>query len=127
MKLLLPEAELVAMTTDGWTSCSNQGYVTITSNYIDPEWNVKTFVLQNRVLNKAHTGKNIGMLLREACTEWKISDKNPAIITDNARNMIVACAEAQFSPIITCIAHMLNLASQKGLGVDHASRLLAKV
>ncbi|KAK0134297.1 hypothetical protein N1851_030148 [Merluccius polli] len=59
---------------------------------------MKTFVLQTRVLNEAHTGKNIGALLREACTEWKISDKNPTIVTDNTRNMIVAGAEAQFSP-----------------------------
>ncbi|XDV25419.1 hypothetical protein PO909_029340 [Leuciscus waleckii] len=71
--------------------------------------------------------KNIGALLREACMEWKISDKNPAIVTDNGRNMIVAGAEAQFSPHITCFAHTLNLASQKGLGVDRASRLLGKV
>nr|XP_055038565.1 E3 SUMO-protein ligase ZBED1-like [Misgurnus anguillicaudatus] len=41
--------------------------------------------------------------------------------------MIVAGAEAQFSPHITCFAHTLNLASQKGLGVDRASRLLGKV
>lgn len=127
VKLSLSQAERVAITTDGWTSCSNQGYVTITSHHIDPEWKMKTFVLQTRVLNEAHTGKNIGGLLREACTEWKISDKNPAIVTDNARNMIVAGAEAQFSPHITCFAHTLNLASQKGLGVDRASRLLGKV
>ncbi|XP_045078663.1 E3 SUMO-protein ligase ZBED1-like isoform X1 [Coregonus clupeaformis] len=88
---------------------------------------MKTFVLLTRVLNEAHTGKNIGALLREACMEWKICDKNPAIVTDNARNMIVAGAEAQFSPHITCFAHTLNLASQKGLGVDRASRLLGKV
>lgn len=59
--------------------------------------------------------------------EWNISDKNPAIVTDNARNMLVAGAEAQFSPHITCFAHTLNLASQKGLRVDSASRLLGKV
>ncbi|XP_045074059.1 E3 SUMO-protein ligase ZBED1-like [Coregonus clupeaformis] len=116
VKLSLSKAERVAITTDGWTSCSNQGYVTITSHHIDPEWKMKTFVLLTRVLNEAHTGKNIGTLLREACMEWKIYDKNPAIVTDNARNMIVAGAEAQFSPHITCFAHTLNLASQKGLG-----------
>ncbi|XP_041706895.2 E3 SUMO-protein ligase ZBED1-like isoform X1 [Coregonus clupeaformis] len=127
VKLSLSQAERVAITTDGWTSCSNQGYVTITSHHIDPEWKMKTFVLLTRVLNEAHTGKNIGALLREACMEWKIYDKNPAIVTDNARNMIVASAEAQFSPHITCFAHTLNLASQKGLGVDRASRLLGKV
>lgn len=121
VKLSLSQAKRVAIT------CSNQGYVTITSHHIDPEWKMKTFVLQTRVLNEAHTGKNIGALLREACMEWNISDKNPAIITDNARNMLVACAEAQFSPHITCFAHTLNLASQKGLKVDCASRLLGKV
>ncbi|KAK6302308.1 hypothetical protein J4Q44_G00266630 [Coregonus suidteri] len=51
--------------------------------------------------------------------EWKIYDKNPAIVTDNARNMIVAGAEAQFSPHITCFAHTLNLASQKAKLLKH--------
>lgn len=60
VKLLLSQAERVAITTDGWTSCSNQGYVTITSHHIDPEWKMKTFVLQTRVLNEGHTGKNNG-------------------------------------------------------------------
>lgn len=127
VQLSLSQAERVAITTDGWTSCSTQGYVTITSHHIDREWNMKSFVLQTRVLNEAHTGKNIGALLRDACSEWSISDKNPALVTDNARNMLVAGVEAQFTPHITCFAHTLNLASQKGLGVSNASRLLGRV
>lgn len=34
-KLLLSQAKQV----DGWTSCSDQGYVTITSHHIDPSGN----------------------------------------------------------------------------------------
>ena len=37
-----------------------KGYVTITSHHIDMDLKMKSFVLQTRILNKAHSGKNIG-------------------------------------------------------------------
>lgn len=123
----LSQADRVAITTDGWTSCANQSYVTITSHFIDSRWEMKNFVLQTRVLHEAHTGINIGNLLRDACTEWKIADKSPALVTDNARNMIVAGQKAEFFPQVLCFAHTLNLASQKGFSVNAAARLLGKV
>lgn len=86
-----------------------------------------SFVLQTRILNEAHTGKNIGELLREACCEWKIADKSPALVTDNARNMIVAGKVAEFTPHITCFAHTLNLVSQKAVKVNSAAQVLCKV
>lgn len=87
---------------------------------------MKNFVLQTRVLHVAHTGINIGNLLCDACTEWRIADKSPALVTDNARNMIVAGQNAEFSPHMLCFAHTLDLASQKGLGVNAAARLLGR-
>ncbi|KAK7913711.1 hypothetical protein WMY93_013922 [Mugilogobius chulae] len=127
VKTSLSQADRVAMTTDSWTSCSNQSYITITSHFIDCDWKLKTFVLQTRVMHEAHTGKNIGQLLRDACVEWSITDPYPALVTDNARNMVVAGQEAKSSPHLLCFAHTLNLSSQKGLGVNGASRLLGKV
>lgn len=54
-------------------------------------------------------------------------DKDPALVTDNARNMIVAGLEAEMRPHLACFAHALNLASQKALQVDTAAKLLEKV
>ena len=123
----LKNAERVALTTDAWTSCATNSYVTITAHHITQKWELKSHVLQTRVFNESHTGKNIGALLKEACVEWNIADKDPALVTDNARNMIVAGREAGLSPHIGCFAHTINLASQKAFDVEAADQLLSKV
>ncbi|KAJ8346635.1 hypothetical protein SKAU_G00280360 [Synaphobranchus kaupii] len=127
VKQSLFEADRVAITTDGWTSCSTEGYVTITAHLINKEWAMQNLVLQTRVLNESHTGINIGGLLRDAGQEWNITDKSPALVTDNARNMILAGRAAEFSPHIPCFAHTLNLASQKAMRVNSADQLLGRV
>ena len=42
----LAEAVAFALTTDGWTSRPTESYVTITCNYIDKEWKLRSNVLQ---------------------------------------------------------------------------------
>ena len=46
LKSNLAEAVAVALTTDGWTSRATESYVTITCNYIDKEWKLRSNVLQ---------------------------------------------------------------------------------
>lgn len=74
------------------------------------------------LFNDSHTGPNISTLLKEACADWKITDKDPALVTDNARNMIVAGHEVEMRPHLTCFAHTLNLALL-ALQVDTATKL----
>ncbi|XP_051964154.1 zinc finger BED domain-containing protein 4-like [Xyrauchen texanus] len=82
---------------------------------------------KTRVFNEAHTGNNLAVLLQDVCREWKIEEKSPALVTDNARNMILAGAGAKMDPHVRCIAHKLNLASQKAFKVDSVSVLVVKV
>ncbi|XP_074518369.1 E3 SUMO-protein ligase ZBED1-like [Halichoeres trimaculatus] len=123
----LINAERVALTTDGWTSCTTQAFLTVTCHHIDAEWQMRSYVLQTRILNDAHTGANLGKVLDDACEEWNIRDKNPALVTDNASNMSVAGVEASLSPHIKCFGHTINLAVQKGLKSVDAARLLGRV
>ena len=46
LKSNLAEAVAVALTTDGWTSRATESYVTITCNYINKEWKLRSNVLQ---------------------------------------------------------------------------------
>lgn len=63
MKMSLSQAECVAMTTDGWTPCSNQGYMTISSHHIDPERNIKTRDLnEDEIQGSAKGGTDVGTL-----------------------------------------------------------------
>lgn len=123
----LSNAQRVAITMDGWTSCATQSYITVTAHHIDNDWNMKNHVLQTRAFNEAHTGQNLSAFLCDVCCEWKLSDKKPALVTDNARNMLLAGASAEMEPHIRCIAHTLNLSSQKALKVETVSALLVKI
>ncbi|XP_050950428.1 E3 SUMO-protein ligase ZBED1 [Labeo rohita] len=129
----LKQAECISITTDGWTSQATQSYVTITAHAMTSEWEIKTFVLQTRVLFESHTGHNIGEVLKSAVSEWELdmiynnNHQGIAVFTDNARNMGVAVKEAGLSPHVKCFAHTLNFASQAGLKVNRVSRLLGRV
>lgn len=112
---------------DGWTSCATDSYITVTAHYEDDEWDLQSHVLQTRVYNLSHTGVNLAALLQDVLRKWNITDKNPALVTDNARNMIVAGAGTELEPHVRCVAHTLNLASQKALKLDRVSDLLVKV
>nr|XP_054593369.1 E3 SUMO-protein ligase ZBED1-like [Nothobranchius furzeri] len=122
----LAKAERVAITTDAWTSCATESYVTITAHHIAPDWELNVYVLQTRAFKGSHTGKNVGALLKQACADWKILDKEPALVTDNATNMVLAGVEAEMTPHLMCFAHTINLATQKAFKVDTVARLLGK-
>lgn len=83
----------------------------VTVHYISEEWILQNHVLQTTVFNEAHTGNNLAVILQDVCREWKIEDKNSALVTDNANNMILAGAGAKMNPHVQCVAHTLNLAS----------------
>ena len=123
----MSRAQRVAITVDGWTSCATDSYITVTGHYVDEEWDLQSHVLQTRVFNQSHTGVNLAALLKDVLCEWSIEDKHPALVTDNARNMIVAEAGAELDPHVRCVAHTFNLASQKALKLDRLSELLVKV
>ncbi|KAM9751080.1 E3 SUMO-protein ligase ZBED1-like [Menidia menidia] len=120
-------AKRVSITVDGWTSCATDSYITVTAHYVNEEWDMQSHVLQTRVFNESHTGVNLAALLQDVLREWNLGEKKPALVTDNARNMLVAGAGAEITPHVRCVAHTLNLASQKALKVDRVSELLVKV
>ncbi|XP_017261968.1 E3 SUMO-protein ligase ZBED1-like [Kryptolebias marmoratus] len=122
----LKSAERVALTCDGWTSRATDPYVTITSHFISDEWELVSNVLQTRPLHGSHTGSNIANLLTEAINEWGITGKVPAVVTDNAANMLAAVGLTDLLHV-GCFAHVLNLASQAALKTPAVTRLLGRV
>ncbi|KAL0202013.1 hypothetical protein M9458_000031 [Cirrhinus mrigala] len=124
----LSNAKFIALTTDGWTSRATQSFMTITAHYITDNWVIKNPVLQTRAVYESHTS-DLSEILQAAVAEWKIERENATIpvTTDNAKNIVNAVEVAGFSPNIRCFAHTVNLASQKGMGVNQMSRLLGRV
>lgn len=121
-------APAVALTSDGWTSRATQSYLTVTAHYITVDWEMKSNVLQTRLLD-SHTTDDLAKGLTEAVEDWKLVRPNVTIpvTTDNARNIVNAVTAAGLGPQIGCFAHTINLAAQKGMTVQQVSHLLAKM
>ena len=99
-----------------------------TAHFTNDDWEIKNPVLQTRPIYEAHTSEHLAEVLREVVVEWKLDGQNATIpvTTDNAKNIVNASHAAGLSPHIGCFAHTVNLASQKGLGVNQISRLLGR-
>ncbi|XP_013885882.1 zinc finger BED domain-containing protein 1 [Austrofundulus limnaeus] len=122
----LNSAERVALTCDSWTSRATESYVTITAHHITDEWKLDSHVLQTRAMHDSHTGQNLAVVLGEAVAEWKLDNKDPVVVSDNASNMTVAASLADMTHV-QCFAHSLNLASQKALKLPTVMRLLGRI
>ena len=101
----------------------------MTAHFIDTDWRMKDYVLQTRPLHEAHTRKNIAEVLTAAISDWRLS-----LVTNNANNVvlaarhgILAARHGNFKPHIGCIAHTIDLASQRALKVAGLARLLGRV
>ncbi|XP_034047686.1 zinc finger BED domain-containing protein 1-like [Thalassophryne amazonica] len=122
----LKSAERVALTCDCWTSRNTVSYLTITCHHIDEEWRLASSVLQTRAVETSHTASNLADPLIEAIQEWGITDKNPAIVTDNAAN-IMRAVQLMGHFHMGCFVHLINLALQAGLKTPAVARLLGRV
>jgi hypothetical protein len=113
----LDMVEYVATTTDIWTSVQTKGYITLTSHYITPFWELKSPVLATVQLTSKHTAINIASELEKLANEWEIKDKVVSIITDNAANMIAATRVCGWTHL-SCFAHTLNLVVTDAIKAD---------
>lgn len=82
-----------------WTARLKHCVATCNSN----DWRLASRVLQTRAFETSHTAY-LAELLTEAIQEWELPNKDPAIVMDNALNMVRAvelmglfCAHAQLS------------------------------
>ena len=101
----LQSAERVALTCDVWTSRATESFGTITAHFIH-KWELQSYILQTRVMSESHTGANMAEVIRNATVEWKLTGKDPAVVTDHASNMTVGVELNGYQHIL-CFAHAL--------------------
>ncbi|XP_048020934.1 E3 SUMO-protein ligase ZBED1-like [Megalobrama amblycephala] len=122
----LKTAERVGITSDTWTSVATESYMSVTAHYIDELWNLVSYVLQTTEVQTDHRSVSLAEMLTKAMEEWGLLSKDPAIVTDNAANMICA-VEITGLTHVGCFEHIINLASQAGLKLPNVARLLGRV
>lgn len=121
----LQTARAVTVTTDGWTSMSNESYIAVTVHFIDEECTMRSFVLSCFCFKEKHTAAHLGKEVQRVLNEWEVGNKVVAIVTDNAAN-IKAAVRLYGWKHIPCYAHTLNLIVQAGLKAISATQAMVK-
>ena len=122
----LASAKQVSLTTDGWTSRGTKSFITVTAHIINESWKAESFVLSTEEFEESHTGDNLSKQFDNVLVEWNLNKENVSVTTDNAANI---CLAMRLSGIkhVKCMAHTLNLATQKCLAINQFSRVCGKV
>ncbi|KAI5746449.1 hypothetical protein M8J77_003684 [Diaphorina citri] len=89
IKSELSAASSVALTTDCWSSRSQQSYITVTAHFIDSTWHTKTVTLSTHEISHRHTADKLATEVQKTEEKWDLITKTTAVVTDNAANVYV--------------------------------------
>ena len=62
---LKEDALSLAITSDIWTSCANDAYISLTAHFISADWQMVSCVLATSPFPEQHTGVNIAEKLKQ--------------------------------------------------------------
>ena len=123
----LKTVDSLSVTTDQWSSRTNEGYTTITAHFIDDDWKLHSPVLMTRHKAQRHTAINLANELEASFAEFDINDKVTAVVTDNASNITAAITRLEnVEGRQACFAHTLNLCVRHALTGDPETKVLVK-
>jgi hypothetical protein len=108
-ELLSRTCETASITTDLWTSRSNDGYIGVTLHWLSPDFEVYDAILAVEKIEYPHTGERIKEYLNAKVEEFELSGKIVCAITDNGKNMKKAIRIWDVVEHISCSAHTLQL------------------
>ena len=125
---LLAQQSYISITTDLWSSDSQDAYLSFTGHWIDNEWNYKECCLHAQPFNERHTGENIASTFASCMEQWQISEKVHLVLRDNGSNF-VNVAGFRNAGILSagCFAHTLQLVVSDGVLAQQGVQSLLSV
>jgi hypothetical protein len=121
----LQSQKSLAFTTDTWTSCATEGYLTLTAHFIDHLWKLRYYVLATIEVKDHHTGENLANEIKSIVENFGLSNiPVSGITTDNAANMVTMTSHLNWQHI-RCFAHTLQLSVKAGLKIKDISNAAA--
>jgi hypothetical protein len=55
----------VCLTSDCWTACTNEGYISLTAHYVDLNWKLQNKILAFAHMEPPHTGRELALKVLE--------------------------------------------------------------
>lgn len=118
----------ISLTSDLWSSITRDGYISLTTHYVNHEWKLEKRVLNFSYMPSPHNGLNICDKIFSMLTYWGIENKLSSITLDNASSNDtfvgflkerLIMRDALFSNgeffHVRCCAHVVNLIVHEGL------------
>ena len=107
----------VTLTTDIWTSLTNEAYMSVTASYVDPQRRIRAPVLATVIMDERHTAVYILQCLTKTTDEWKITNQVMAVVHDGASN-IKEVGQRNNWKDVGCATHKPHLVVSAALGID---------
>lgn len=117
----IKNCDYLSLTTDCWTSGTNDSYMAITCSYI-LDWKIKSPVLETKFLEERHYADYLADQMNESIRDWEIEDRVVAIVHDNASNIknIGSIIDRKYLDV-PCAAHTLQICINNAMGTNKIS------
>ena len=112
-----------SLTTDMWTSSSNNCYMCVTAHWVDNEFTVHTKCLAVRPAPGSHTADFISKEITDICTQWSLDVRVLHVITDSGANVKKAMSQLPTDKWRPCFVHTLQLVVNGALASKEVSDL----
>ena len=122
------EANGLAFTTDIWTSCSNDSYISLTAHFITHSWQMVSCILATSPFPRQHTAVNIIEKLKEIMQSYELDfSKVIALVHDQGSNMQLTGEMLEVESgceSLSCAAHKFQLCVEEALSINVITRAL---
>ena len=122
-KEILNNHSRLAITTDIWTSSSNDAYISVVGHFIDNYWQMVSCIFGTCPFHGTHTAVNISEKLLQVIEEYQLDMGSvTAVVHDQASNMEAGghILESDWETgSLKCSAHCLQLCVNEGLQLVH--------
>lgn len=128
VKSALIDADSIALTFDIWSPRKGaSGYGCITGHFIDSKWDLKSVILEFKLMPHPHDAISICNFIAQVILEFDIKQKVIAITTDNGSNVVAAInqliprlqLDTNFGTMgfthYRCMGHIIHLAVRDAL------------
>ena len=129
IKASMSQSNAHAVTTDMWTSASNNSYMGVTAHWLDEEFIIHNKCLAVQPATDSHTAKFIAEEIQAVLKDWSIDASGLHIVTDSSANVEKAISKLPDVHWCACLAHNLQLCVNAGLAsreVTELPKVLAK-
>jgi len=110
IKDTLIQSSFHTLTTDMWTSASNDAYMGVTTHWLGPDFTPFNRCLAVKPAPGSHTADFLSAELNSVMDEWGIASDSVHMVTDSGANITKAVSQMPNVKWRPCFAHTLSCA-----------------